>query len=192
MNFRLPNQRGQRAFTFIELMVVCVLLVILAAVMIPEMRGSYQDALLRATGRKLMDAFDLAYSRAVSLDQEDRVRIDTEGGRYVIERRAQDRGQDDFEALKDVAGGEGELDRRISIEVRNSSEDSTNETAEAVPAETATTDQSSPETENAISFYPDGTADDREVILRDQEGFRLALRINPITARINIIELERQ
>lgn len=175
-----------------ELMVVCVLVVILAAVMIPEMRGSFQDSLLRATGRKLMDAFDLAYSRSVSLDQEDRVRIDTEGGRYVIERRNQDRDQDNFEALKDVTGGEGEIDRRISIQIQNVSEDSTNDTSEATPTEAAGTGQTNPDADNAISFYPDGTADDREVILRDQEGFRLALRINPITARVNVIELERR
>jgi len=173
-------------------MVVCVLIVILAAVMIPEMRGSYRDALLRASSRKLMDAFDLAYSRAVSLDQEDRVRLDVIAGRYFIERHAQDRDQDSFEPLKDVTGGEGELDKRISIEVRTVSEDSTNETSEAASAETIGPDQSSHGVENAISFYPDGTADAREVILHDPEGFQLALRVNPITGRVKVIELERQ
>lgn len=171
---------------------VCVLVAILAAVMIPEMRGSYQDSLLRASSRKLMDAFDLAYSRAVSLDQENRVQIDPEAGKYVVERRVQDRDQDSFEALKDVTGAEGELDQRISVEVRDASEDSTNETSETAPTEAPDRNPSSPDSEYAISFYPDGTADDREVILRDQEGFRMALRINPITARVNVIELERE
>jgi type II secretion system protein H len=192
MNFRPPNQKSKSAFTLMELMVVCVLIAILAAVMIPEMRGSYRDALLRASSRKLMDAFDLAYSRAVSLDQEDRVRLDVIAGRYFIERHAQDRDQDSFEPLKDVTGGEGELDKRISIEVRTVSEDSTNETSEAASAETIGPDQSSHGAENAISFYPDGTADAREVILHDPEGFRLALRVNPITGRVKVIELERQ
>jgi hypothetical protein len=45
---------------------------------------------------------------------------------------------------------------------------------------------------DAISFYADGTADQREVELRDPEGFGLALRINPITSRVQYIELERQ
>jgi hypothetical protein len=44
----------------------------------------------------------------------------------------------------------------------------------------------------AIAFYPDGTADSGDIILRDQEGFRLGLRINPITARVHLVEMERE
>ena len=33
-------------------------------------------------------------------------------------------------------------------------------------------------------FYPDGTADAREIQLEDRDGFRLVLRINPTTARV--------
>ena len=43
-----------------------------------------------------------------------------------------------------------------------------------------------------IFFYPDGTADASEIVLRDRDGFRLALRINPVTARVRIIELARE
>ena len=46
--------------------------------------------------------------------------------------------------------------------------------------------------DDSIAFYPDGTADAEEIILRDREGFRLVLRINPITARIRIVELARE
>src|SRR5438552_14946942 len=58
-----------RAFTLIELMVVLVLIGILTAVMIPEMRGSYEDAMLRSTSRELINVCHLAYSQAVSLNQ---------------------------------------------------------------------------------------------------------------------------
>ena len=37
-----------------------------------------------------------------------------------------------------------------------------------------------------------GTADAAEIILRDRDGFRLYLRINPITARVELVDLERQ
>ena len=47
-------------------------------------------------------------------------------------------------------------------------------------------------TEWPIAFYPDGTADAARLMLRDREGFRLALRINPITARVHIVEMERE
>jgi len=46
--------------------------------------------------------------------------------------------------------------------------------------------------DDAITFYPDGTADASEILLRDRDGFRVALRINPVTARVRIIELARE
>jgi type II secretion system protein H len=186
------NTKRRNAFTLIELMLVCLLVAILTAMIIPEMRGSYQDALLRAASRKLVAAFDLAYSRTVSLDQVNRVRLDPETRRYVVEKRVQDGEQASFVALKDVSGGEGELDSRISVQVRNPSDDLTNEAPEAASAQPLASDLAGPESDDAIAFYPDGTADGREVILRDRDGFGLALRVNPITARVNIVELERQ
>jgi Tfp pilus assembly protein FimT len=194
MIVRFPNQKRLNAFTLIELVVVCALVVILAAVILPEMRGSFQGSLLRATGRKLLDCFDLAYSQAVSQDQTDRVRLDVQNGKYAVEKRVetQGQGQEDFEPVKDVPDAQGDLDSRISYEVRDASEDSTNAAAESPPAESTTRDTANSPPDNVITFFPDGTADNREVILRDQEGFGLALRLNPITARVKIIELPRQ
>ena len=45
---------------------------------------------------------------------------------------------------------------------------------------------------DAISFYPDGTADAAMIILQDRAGFRLGLKLNPITARVHVFELERE
>ena len=44
--------------------------------------------------------------------------------------------------------------------------------------------------EEAVTFYPDGTADARQIELADRDGFRLALRINPITSRVQITAME--
>lgn len=192
MRLRPSNPKRRNAFTLIELMVVCLLVAILTALIIPEMKGSYQDALLRATGRKLVDVFDLAYSRAVSLDQVDRVRLNPSTGGYMLEKRVQQGGQERFVPIRDASGGRGALDRRISIEVRNSGGDVLEESPQAAPAQTAADEPMNPESADMITFYPDGTADGREVILHDQQGYGLALRINPITARVNIIELARQ
>lgn len=189
------RQKEQGAFTLIELMVVCMLVVILTAVIVPEMRGTFQGSLLRATSRNLVDAFDLAYSHAVSRDEVDRVRLDVRNARYIVEQRVETQGQENFEALTDVPGAEGDLDSRISVEVRNTPDDSTNqttETTETMSDQAAARGQSDPDANDAISFYSDGTADDREVVLRDQDGFGLALRVNPITARVKIVELPRQ
>src|SRR6266436_6111348 len=110
--------RARRGFTLIEMMVVMVLIGIVTAVIIPEMRGTYEDALLRSTSRELVNAFNLAYSRAVTLNQIHRVRLMEVSGRYVTEARTSgSHGADEFLALPDSPGTQGELDTRISVAI---------------------------------------------------------------------------
>jgi Tfp pilus assembly protein FimT len=173
-------------------MVVIVLIGILTAMMIPEMKGTYHDALLRSTGRELLNVCNLAYSRSVSLNQLHRVRLDQRTGRYVIERRLRETGRDeDFIPLQDVTGSEGELDTRILVSFRQPEEapadqDSTSDSS--LPAEEPKTTSR----DALVSFYPDGTADPGEFLLQDQDGFRLLLHINPVTARVRVTELGRE
>ena len=173
------------AFTLIELVIVIVLIGIAAAVIIPEMKGGYQDALLRSTSRELVNVFSIASSRAVSLNQLHRVHIDPGTGRYVIERRTRETvNGDEFKPLDDVSEAEGTLDKRISVRIHN-----TDDSPDA--SSTGETSQPRPDVD-AISFYSDGTADAAELLLRDRDGYRMALRINPITAHIKILELGRE
>lgn len=171
----------RRAFTLVELMTVMVLVGILTALIIPEMRGTFESALLRSTARELVNVFELASSRAVSLNQELRVQIDSTGGRYRIERLAHRGSRANFIPLKDVLGAEGTLDRRITIRVSHSAVE-----AENLPGETVA---SFAEPDSSISFYPDGTAESAKVLLKDRAGFRFGLRINPVTARVNTLDL---
>jgi type II secretory pathway pseudopilin PulG len=185
-------------------MIVLVLIGILTAVMIPEMRGSYEDAVLRSTGRELINACHLAYSRAVSLNQVHRLKLDERTGNYVVEKRIRETDLGgDFEPLKDVPGSQGKLDTRIKIQIHSVSEEMTvaPPTDESTPApeptpapETAPTEARAPipDLDSGISFYPDGTADGREIVLRDRDGFRVGLRISPVTARIQIVDLPRE
>ena len=173
------------AFTLIELVIVIVLIGIAAAVIIPEMKGGYQDALLRSTSRELVNLFSIASSRAVSLNQLHRVRIDPGTGRYLIERRTRETvNGDEFKPLDDVSEAEGTLDKRISVRIHNMDDS---------PDASSTGETSQPRPDvDAISFYSDGTADAAELLLRDRDGYRMALRINPITAHIKILELGRE
>lgn len=176
------NQSDLRAFTLIELMTVIVIIGIMTAMIIPEMRGTYEDALLRSTSRDLVSVFDLASSRAVSLNQMHRVRLDTATGQYVVERRVRAGGLEEFLPLTDISGCTGTLDKRITIEVHRPEEVTTESTEVLAPA---------PNLTEAISFYADGTADAALVTLQDRAGFQLGLQLNPITARIQIVEVER-
>ena len=188
-----PARRGRgRGFTLIELMVVIILISIMAAVIIPEMTGTYQDALLRSTSRELINVFSAAYSHAVSVNQVLRVRLDQKTGRYLIEKRLREGGREDnFVPTHDVSGGEGELDTRISVEVHKPGEGPEEGSGEAAP-QASESSRPTREDNDGITFYPDGTADPGEIVLRDRDGFRLALRINPVTAQVHVVELARE
>ncbi len=182
---------AQPGFTLIELMVVVTLVGILTALIIPEMKGSFQAALLRSTSRDLINVCDLTYSRAVSLNQVRRLRLEEKTGRYAVEKRVVDQGAESYVPVDD-SGCSGQLNPKISMTVHRADEADPNTPPEApspVPPP-ATGDFS--EAGSTIAFYPDGTADPAVIELADQDGFRVALRINPITARIHIEEWERK
>lgn len=185
MRLENSNLKSRRAFTLIEMVVVVVLIAVMAAMIIPEMKGSFDDALLRSTSRDLINVFDLASSRAVSLNQSCRVELDTQSGRYFVEREVRGGAQDDYVPLKDVSGAEGRLDARIAVEMSPPDEASSDDN----PPDNSATEPVSP---SAISFYPDGTADAMEIRLRDQAGFQMVLRLNPITARVRLSEPKRE
>jgi type II secretory pathway pseudopilin PulG len=179
-------------------MVVMILMGIMAAMVLPEMKGSYEDALLRSASRELVDGFDVAYSQAVSLNQTHRVRLDRQRSRYVLERKlSEDAQRDEFVPVRDIPGGAGNLDPRIQIQFRKTGEGAESEAGpEPLPAGAEDSRrQETPRSGNdseGVSFYPDGTADAVEVVLQDRDGFRLGLQINPATARVHIVELGRK
>ncbi len=174
MNSRLSQRSGRRGFTLIELLVVILLITILTAVLVPEMRGTFEEALLRSSARQLVGACGVAYGRSVADGQVYRLRFDSTTGKFKVERRAE--GMPSAPDRVDVPGGTGTIDPRVVVQLRPGEGE--------VP--------SSPAEGEGVSFFPDGTAEGAEFILRDRAGFRLSIRINPVTARPKIQELASQ
>ncbi|HTI70980.1 MAG TPA: prepilin-type N-terminal cleavage/methylation domain-containing protein [Candidatus Limnocylindria bacterium] len=181
----------RRGFTLVELMVVLAIMGIMTAMIIPEMKGSYEDAMLRSGSRELMNAFTLAYSRAVSLNQTHRVHLNRTSGHYQVEKAGQGMGPGGgYEPVNDFSGASGNIDKRIAVEIRSGGGTGPSPGPGGATSPMNATPFSTPT--DVVAFYGDGTADGVEVLLRDRQGFHVSLRVNPITARIKVSELERQ
>lgn len=189
---RNTNDRG---FTLVELIVVVALIGLMTALIVPEMRGTYEDAVLRSTARQIVNICHLAYSRSVTSSQTHRVRLDRSQGRYLLEKLQAD-SSSGFSPVRDTAASAGTLDKRISIEFRPPDQEPgiENESESEPPLDNlaASRAEADPESRiDAITFYPDGTADAKQIVLRDRQGFQLALRVNPITGQVRLVEMER-
>lgn len=167
-----------------ELMVVILIITILTAMIIPELRGTLEEALLRSSARQLAGACDIAYSRAVAAGQLHRLQFDPASGTFSVERPAGRSGQTASPTATDVPGAKGVIDRRITVELRHPSE--------GTNAPVSTLDRMPTERTEGINFYADGTAQASEIVLQDRAGFRLSLHINPVTSRIKLKELARE
>ena len=168
------DRLNRSAFTLVELMVVITIIAIIGSVIVLEMGGTYEDALLRTNARKLIDVCDAASNRAIAVRQAQALRINAASGKLMVESKVRDADEQETEII------EGELDTRVALSIREPQRDE-----EADESET-------PVEMDTIVFYPDGSADAREFLFRDRAGVELVLRINPTTGRVRVIEMAAQ
>jgi type II secretion system protein H len=191
MGCNANNGGRRRGFTLVEMLVVVVIISIMSVVIVAEMHGTFQDALLRSTSRELAGACNVASSRAIAINRPYRIRLDRKARRYFLEWSA--RGGSEFHPAQDAPGSSGTLDSRITIQILEPGMNSPEDAGEEASGDSGNRDDfiSVPSAE-ALTFYPDGTADDRQIELADRDGFRLALRINPVTSRVQVKAMEHR
>jgi type II secretion system protein H len=168
----VPSRSRIPGFTLVELIVVLALIAILTAVILPEMRGSLEESVLRSTARSVVAACNAANSRAVASGLPHQLVIDPSTHRYRIEptpNKARSSPSNDPAPTPESAA----FDPRIVVDLHH--------------LEPPTANSSQP----TIEFHPDGTVDAAEFRLRDRSGFAISIRLNPITARPVIRELGR-
>ncbi len=174
--------RGLHAFTLVELMVVLVIIAVLSGVMVGEMRGTFEDALLRSNARKLVDVCDAASNRAIAVHQAQVLRIDPKTGRFVVRSKGTAlSGEEESAGAPEIPLATGELDSRVTLEIRHPQRQEIDEAAE---------DDRRQELD-AITFFPDGSAEAREFLFRDRAGVELVMRLSPATGRLRIMEPNR-
>lgn len=186
--------RGRKnGFTLIELMVVLLLIAIMTAVLLPEMKGTFEDALLRSTTRNLAAACQLAYSQSVSSRHIHQVRVDTQEHKFFVEQaEGEGYAPERFVPLQGFPGAQGSLDPRISFEFRPPENQPQIDEDAPPPPQTPflSSGIADPGEPGTIRFYPDGTAKGPVIVLTDRAGYRLALQIHPVTARARIRALD--
>jgi len=187
----IRNPQFRAAFTLIELMVVILIISVLSGVIVAEMHGTIQDAVLRATSRDLAAAFSAVSSRSVAVNRPLRLQLDSVKHRYFTERST--RGGSDFFPVRDVPGGEGRLDPRITVKVLPPGTPLPDQSDEEPAADAGNQDELlPPERASSVTFFPDGTAEARAIELTDRDGYQMGLRINPVTARVQILAMGRK
>jgi prepilin-type N-terminal cleavage/methylation domain-containing protein len=177
-----PTERG---FTFLEIIVVVMLIALVSAVMVTRI-GGRTAAPLKASGRFLCAELEYVAQRAIATGHTQRWVIDLDGQHFRIEEQAEppelaDGGEvlglgppllpDTWEAIPEPQGEWREL-YETSIGI-----DSVVLAGEALKAGQA-----------AIHFAPDGGADPADVWLLDQENRTLRVVVTAFTGEVRIAE----
>ena len=162
---------GRRAFTLVELLLVCAILGILLGATVPAFRGSFRRGVLRRAAFDLRTTLELARTQAICRESACQVRIDTETGAIAIVGFAHP------EALRADEVTEGS---RVNA---------------ALPGRACVSSPTYPTASGrmVVTFYPDGSADDgliqlwvKESDLEEDAHGSIAIRVDGQTGGVSL------
>ncbi len=167
----------RRGFTFLEVMVVIVLLGVLMAVTLPNMRGTGQVAALRGAARELAAGLRIARQRAISTHREVFVLFDLEGDRWRINLNIDPEEEPDSHRYSRDSLYELEMPVTLPPKVFFDSVASD----EPPPADQR-------DSLAMVVFYPDGRASAAQITLRNERGRALTVELAASTGRVLVYE----
>ena len=180
-------RRGRRrpgGFTLTELIVVMVIMVIAASVIMPTFMRQLEYARLSSAARRLLSCARYARSQAVIRNVPYRLNIDEEGRRYWITCYDADRaelGEEPFRTDTSTLGLVEELPEDVTFEQVVIGD-------ERREGEESAAEQVNPDGSIFVEYRPDGTSDGMQVLLKNAEDERLAIRADAVTGRAEIAE----
>ncbi len=165
--------RNARAgMTFLEIMIVMVIVGIMASVTIPSLRGPYEFNKLRGGAREVVALMRYARSTAIMSEVEVPLEIDTEKDRFRLN-------------LDKVAAKKKPEQRKA---IREGSEASWRQLPKEVVF-AAVYSWDDPKKDKSIAqivFYPDGSASDSRVVLENRDKKMMTIVLNRATALAEI------
>jgi Tfp pilus assembly protein FimT len=171
--------------TFMELIVVLVILGLAAGLIVPRFAAANSQAALKAGARKLITAMGYARTQAVAEGRSYRLEIDPNSGELRT-TYFDPEGDPEEPYVPDV----GILGERLMLPTGVSfSRVAIGEEAGGIETSRTRTSSSSTGT-TYIQFSPDGTTEQAVIVVANEEGAELTVALDQFTGRARVLEPE--
>lgn len=159
---RTGNDGGARGFTFIEMLVVLLLISAMLAVAAPAFQRTQRQVRSRSAARLLMASINYAHQISVMRGRQARVAMNLRNKTFWIETRNE----------------RGGFEKLLSSEARE----------RTLPEDTVVEPQPEPDSDAYfITFFPDGTAEPRAFRVIDKnENTSMFMEVHPATGNVAV------
>lgn len=166
------------AFTLVELMIVVILLGMIAAMVVPDLRGSAERSRMESGARRIADLCDLGYRSAVGTGRVHALVFERDGRKYALLA----------ESAKQNAnpGAPSELEPvRLPGTIGSELPEGVKLTSAAFLDETLSRDEVD---RVRILFFPDGTTEYVVLTLTGESGDRRKIMLNGLSGTVTVEE----